>query len=91
MYFRQRTGKVNKKMVNMKQDGLTKEEMNVKSKSIYSVKTEVLEDLKTGWTKLDKSLIASVEKREPDSSSKLEKTMAELFENKLKIESRCDT
>ena len=81
---------VNKKMMDMKQSGLTKEEMNLKSKSIYSIKTEVLEDLKTGWTKLDKTLIASIEKREQESGSRLEKEMEELFENKLKIESSCD-
>ena len=79
---------VNKKMISMKHSGFSKEDMNLRSKSIYSIKTEVLEDLKTGWTKLDKSLIASVEKREPDSGSKLEKEMEELFDNKLKIESR---
>ena len=81
---------VNKKMINMKQSGLSKEEMNLRSKSIYSIKTEVLEDLKTGWTKLDKTLIASVENRESDSGSKLEKEMEELFDNKLKIESGCN-
>ena len=76
---------VNKKMVSMKQSGLGKEEMNVKSKSIYSIKTEVLEDLKTGWTKLDKDLVRSVENRDSESGVRLEKEMEELFESKLQL------
>ena len=76
---------VNRKMLDMKQSGLSKEEMNMKSKSIYSIKTEVLEDLKTGWTKLDRELIQSVENREAESGLKLERQMEELFEVKLKI------
>ena len=38
----------------MKQSGVGKDEMNAASKRIYKVKSEVLEDLKTGYTKLDK-------------------------------------
>ena len=76
---------VNKKMISMKQSGLGKEEMNVKSKSIYSIKTEVLEDLKTGWTKLDKDLVKSVENRDSESGVRLEKEMEELFESKLQL------
>ena len=41
-------------MFAMKQSGLGKNEMNVAGKRIYKVKSEVLEDLKTGYTKLDK-------------------------------------
>ena len=59
--------------------------MNVKSKSIYSIKTEVLEDLKTGWTKLDKDLVRSVENRDSESGVRLEKEMEELFESKLQL------
>ena len=76
---------VNKKMISMKQSGLSKKEMNVKSNSIYSIKTEVLEDLKTGWTKLDKELVKAVENRESESGVELEKQMEELFESKLQI------
>ena len=36
---------VNKKMLALKQSGLSKEVMNESSKNIYSVKTELLEDL----------------------------------------------
>ena len=45
---------VNKRMFAMKQSGLGKDEMNAAGKRIYKVKSEVLENLKTGYSKLDK-------------------------------------
>ena len=76
---------VNKRMLSLKKSGLSKEEMNTASKKIYSVKTEVLEDLKTGFTKLDKLVIISVQNKEPDGALKLEKELESIF--KIKIES----
>ena len=74
---------VNKRMLSLKESGLSKEEMNIASKRIYSVKTEVLEDLKTGFTKLDKLVIISVQNKEADGALKLEKELESIFKNKI--------
>ena len=66
---------VNKRMLSFKKSGLSREEMNTASKKIYSVKSEVLEDLKTGFTKLDRLVIDSVQNREPDGVLKLENVL----------------
>ena len=74
---------VNRRMLSFKKSGLSREEMNTASKKIYSVKSEVLEDLKTGFTKLDRLVIDSVQNREPDSVLKLEKELESIFNNKI--------
>ena len=76
---------VNKKMLALKQSGLSKEEMNESSKNIYSVKTELLEDFKTGFQRLDKDIVESVGKRGSDSSLRLHQALDFLFQNKLKL------
>ena len=74
---------VNKRMLEMKKSGLNKEEMNTASKKIYSVKTEILEDLKTGFTKLDRLVINSVQNRDPDGVLKLENELESIFNSKI--------
>jgi len=77
---------VNKRMFAMKQSGLGKDEMNAASKRIYKVKSEVLEDLKTGYTKLDKNLVTSIQNRDPDSSRMLENDLNSIFQEKLALQ-----
>ena len=76
---------VNKKMISLKRDGQSKEDMNNASKRIYSIKNEVLEDLKTGFTKLDKTLLTSVQNREPVGVLRLETELEHLFQEKLAL------
>ena len=78
-------GMVNKRMTELRTQGLSKESMKEVSQTIYSVKGEVLEDLKTGFTKLDRELVDAVQKREDDSGEKLAKEMEDLFKKKLAI------
>ena len=77
---------VNKRMFAMKQSGLGKDEMNAAGKRIYKVKSEVLEDLKTGYTKLDKNLVTSIQNRDPDSSRMLENDLNNIFQEKLALQ-----
>ena len=70
----------------MKQSGLGKDEMNAASKRVYKVKSEVLEDLKTGYTKLDKNLVTSIQNRDPDSSRMLENDLNSIFQEKLALQ-----
>ena len=77
---------VNKRMFAMKQSGLSKEEMNAASKHVYKVKTEVLEDLKTGHTKLDRNLVTSVQNRDPESVRMLESDLNNIFQQKLALQ-----
>ena len=76
---------VNKRMLGLKQSGLGKQEMNLASKKVYSAKTELLEDLKTGFTKLDKDLVNSVQERQPEGVIRLEEHLATLFEQKVDL------
>lgn len=76
---------VNKRIIELKTKGLDKEEMRKLSHNIYSVKGEVLEDLKTGFSKLDKEVVNAVHEREDGSGSKLALEIEELFNKKLKI------
>eukprot|EP00092_Neocalanus_flemingeri_P014854 GFUD01016038.1.p1 GENE.GFUD01016038.1~~GFUD01016038.1.p1 ORF type:complete len:326 (+),score=83.05 GFUD01016038.1:39-1016(+) len=76
-------GMVNKKMGEMKSQGLNKEGMKEASHTIYNVKGEVLEDLKTGFTMLDKELVDAVTNREKGSGEKLATEIEELFKKKL--------
>merc|ERR1719342_1763501 len=76
---------VNKKMTSLKKNGQTKEEMNIAGKRIYSIKNEVLEDLKTGFTKIDKNLLTSVQNREAEGVLRLETELEQLFKEKLEL------
>ena len=78
-------GFVNKRMGELRSQGLSKEEMKGVSHNIYNVKGEVLEDLKTGFTKLERDLVESVQKREEGSGEALAKEMEELFKLKLHV------
>ena len=74
---------VNKRMLSLKQSGLSKDEMNKASKHIYSVKTELLEDLKTGFTRLDKDIVDSIHSSDPAGRDKLEDCLTKIFQSKL--------
>jgi len=76
-------GLVNKKMGDLRSKGLSKEDMKVASHNIYNIKGEVLEDLKTGFTKLDRQLVESVQNMEDGSGDKLSSEIEQLFNLKL--------
>ena len=59
--------------------------MSVAGKRIYSVKNELLEDLKTGFTKIDKNLLTSVQNREAEGVLRLETELEQLFKEKLEL------
>jgi len=76
---------INKSMKTLKDrktDGVT---MKQKSAEYYSAKQEVVEDLKTGFTKLDRDLVDEVNSRNNDSSDKLFLVVQDLFNEKLKL------
>ena len=71
-----------KTLKDRKTDGAT---MKQKSTEYYSAKQEVVEDLKTGFTKLDRDLVDQVNSRNNDSSDKLFLVVQDLFNEKLKL------
>ena len=71
-----------KTLKDKKSDGAT---MKQKSTIYYSAKQEVLEDLKTGFTQLDRDLVEQVNARNNDSAEKLLSVVQELFNEKLKL------
>lgn len=76
---------INKQMKLLKDDKTDKDTMKVKSKAYYSTKQDVLEDLKTGFTKLDRNLVDKVNERKPESSDELFSVILDLFQEKLKL------
>jgi len=76
---------VNKQMRSLKDKNLSKQEMKESSSQFYSIKQEVLEDLKTGFTKLDRNVVDGVESREPGSADQLAAVISDLFSHKLNI------
>ena len=78
-------GLVNRRMGELRNQGLSKEDLKGASHNIYSVKGEVLEDLKTGLTKLERELVESVQKREDGSGDRLAEEIEQLFNLKLQV------
>jgi len=76
---------VNKRMFELKEQNLDKHEMKSSATKFYSIKQEVLEDLKTGFTKLDRSLVESVQARESGSADQLLGAVTNLFNEKLNL------
>jgi len=76
---------INKEMKLLKDVNTDKDTMKLKSKTYYSTKQEVLEDLKTGFTKLDKDLVEKVNARKSDSGEELFSVVLDLFNDKLKL------
>jgi len=76
---------VNKRMFELKDQNLDKHEMKSSATKFYSIKQEVLEDLKTGFTKLDRSLVESVQTRESGSGDQLLAAVTDLFNEKLNL------
>jgi len=72
-------------MRSLKDKNLSKQEMKESSSQFYSIKQEVLEDLKTGFTKLDRNVVDGVESREPGSADQLAAVILDLFSHKLNI------
>jgi len=81
---------VNRRMTEHRSQQATKENMKQLSTTLYKVKQEVLEDLKTGFTKLDRDLVKNVQDRHPDSNSKLAAEMSQLFDQKLVLLSNAE-
>ncbi|XP_023328266.1 L-seryl-tRNA(Sec) kinase [Eurytemora carolleeae] len=78
---------VNRRMTELRTKNLTKPELKEFSTQFYSVKQELLEDFRTGFTKLDRNLVAKVENRESGAIDLLQETLAELFNHKLSLNS----
>jgi len=78
-------GLINKKMKSYKDTNMDKEEMRVQSKNLYNIKQEILEDLKTGYTKLDRQLVEEVTQCTPDSAQHLMSALHQLFDSKISI------
>lgn len=72
-------------MKTLKDDKTDKASMKLKSQAYYSAKQEVLEDLKTGFQRLDRTLVEKVNERRPDSADQLFSVMNSLFNDKLKF------
>jgi len=76
---------INKKMKSFKDTNMEKEEMRVQSKNLYNIKQEILEDLKTGFTKLDRQLVEEVTQCSPESAQHLASALSQLFDSKISI------
>ena len=55
-----------------------------RSKELNGARTELLEDLKTGFQKLPKEVVAGVKSRDSESVTRLRDLVGELFDLKLK-------
>ena len=61
-----------------------KEDMKVLSTKLYDVKTELLEDLRTGFSDIDDEVVKSFHSNN-QSGSKLEEEISRLFELKMDL------
>jgi len=77
---------VNQEMEKVKRNNKSKEELRQAAISIQSIRNEVLEDLKTGFTKLDVSLVNSVKCREEGSKETLHNEIERIFHSKLNMD-----
>lgn len=76
---------VNKKMKEERDKKASKDVMKEASVKLYAAKTELLEDLRTGFTKLDKDLVKNMNSKEESSERKFEQEIDQLFLQKLKL------
>ena len=74
---------VNKRMTAERKNECEKEDMKVLSTKLYDVKTELLEDLRTGFSDIDDEVVKSFQSKQ--SESKLEDEISRLFELKMDI------
>ena len=51
----------------------------------FTLRKEILEDLKTGFTKLDRQLVEEVTQCSPESAQHLASTLSQLFDSKISI------
>ena len=82
------------KAAQTREDGACKDALRVTSKSLNEARSEVLEDLKTGFTRLPREVVKAVEAKKEkkrsaegesqhDGLKELESLMEELFDLKL--------
>ncbi len=74
---------LNAKIRAAKQGDISKEAMEKKAKELNAMRTEVMEDLKTGFTTLPKDVVQAVESKKDGATASLEPVIQELFELKL--------
>ena len=74
---------VNKKMTAERKSDCEKKDMKVLSTKLYDVKTELLEDLRTGFSDIDNEVVKSFQSKQ--SGSKLEDEISRLFELKMDL------
>ena len=63
---------------------MSKDDLKVKAKVLNAIKDEVLEDLKSGFTKMPEDVVIAVTDGKKDGVFKLESVVQELFELKIK-------
>ena len=68
----------------MKGPNTSKDELKNKAAELNTAKDELLEDLRTGFTKIPNEVIKSVTNREQNAIDKLDDVIQNLFEMKIK-------
>ena len=68
----------------MKGPNTSKDELKNKAAELNAAKHELLEDLRTGFTKIPNEVIKSVTNREQNAIDKLDDVIQNLFEMKIK-------
>eukprot|EP00088_Acartia_fossae_P043776 TRINITY_DN4624_c0_g1_i2.p1 TRINITY_DN4624_c0_g1~~TRINITY_DN4624_c0_g1_i2.p1 ORF type:complete len:335 (-),score=60.79 TRINITY_DN4624_c0_g1_i2:53-1027(-) len=76
---------INKEMKALKDTNPDKETMKAQSKKYYEAKQEILEDMKTGFLKLEANVVESVAERKPESGKQLLDIMSQLFAEKCSL------
>ena len=75
---------VNSKIKQFQKNEMSKDDLKVKAKELNAIKDEVLEDLKSGFTKMPEDVVIAVTDGKKDGVFKLESVVQELFELKIK-------
>jgi len=76
--------KVGQKIKQLKGPNTSKDELKNKAAELNATKDELLEDLRTGFTKIPNEVIKSVTNREQNAIDKLDDVIQNLFEMKIK-------
>ena len=72
------------KIKQLKGPNTSKDELKNKAAELNTTKDELLEDLRTGFTKIPNEVIKSVTNREQNAIDKLDDVIQNLFEMKIK-------
>lgn len=75
--------KVSNQIQIKKAEGCEKKELETWSQTLNEKKQELLEDLKTGFAKVDSNVVKSVQEKKTGALDALDQVLSELFEMKL--------